>query len=85
MSLDNLKKFRELCAKNGVVMAKAKEIGVDNTEELIAYAGQEFDLAFSSDDIAALAKEGGAAMDELSDEDLDRVSGGKWIIPPDDE
>ena len=85
MSIDNLKKFGKLCAEDENVRARAKEIGINNPEGLIAYAGEELGLDFDLDDMTALAKEGGTSLDELSEEDLEKVSGGKWTIPQDDE
>ena len=85
MSIDNLKKVGKLCAEDENIRARAKEIGFNNHEELMAYAGEELGLDFNHDDIAALASEGGTSLDELSEEDLEKVAGGKWTIPQDDE
>jgi predicted ribosomally synthesized peptide with nif11-like leader len=85
MSIDNLKKFSKLCAEDEDVRARAKEIGINNPEKLIAYAGKELGLDFNHDDMTALANESGTSLDELSEEDLEKVAGGKWTIPQDDE
>lgn len=85
MSIDNLKKFSKLCAEDENIKARVKEIGFSNHKELMAYAGVELGLDFSHDDIATLASEGGTSLDELSEEDLEKVAGGKWTIPQDDE
>lgn len=85
MGIDNLKKFSKLCAEDENIRAKAKEIGFNNIEGLIDYAREELGLDFNQDDMAAFAKQGGTSLDELSEEDLEKVSGGKWTIPQDDE
>ena len=83
MSIENLKKFGKLCAEDKTVKARAKEIGMDNPEGLIAYAKDELDLEFDQEDMKALAKESGSSRDELSEEDLEKIAGGTWSVTAD--
>ena len=85
MSLDNLKEFGRLCKEDDAVKAKVKEIGVNNTDELIAYAGKELNLDFSLDDMKTLAKETGSSNEELNEEDLEKIAGGVWTVTADDD
>ena len=75
MSVENLKKFGMLCAENEDVRKRAKEIGLNDLDGLMAY-GREMKLDFSSEDLAALAKEAGVSRQELSEEQLEQVAGG---------
>ncbi|MDR1966348.1 MAG: Nif11-like leader peptide family RiPP precursor [Synergistaceae bacterium] len=76
MSIENLKKYGQLCAKNEEVRKKAKEIGMNDTEGQIAHA-KSLGLEFSREDLEALSKEAGMdGSDELSEEDLKKVAGG---------
>ena len=75
MSVENLKKFGMLCAENEDVRKRAKEIGLNDLDGLMAY-GREMKLDFSSEDLAALAKEAGVSRQELSEEQLELVAGG---------
>jgi predicted ribosomally synthesized peptide with nif11-like leader len=76
MSVENLKKYGELCAKDTEVRKKAKEIGIEDLDGQIAY-GKSLGLEFSREDFAALAKEAGMdGKNELSEEDLKKVAGG---------
>ena len=76
MSVENLKKYGQMCSENEEVRKKAKEIGVQNIEGQIAYA-KTLGLEFSKEDAEALAKEAGVdKKDELSEEDLKKVAGG---------
>ena len=84
MSVENLKKYGQLCAENEEVRKKAKEIGIQDLEGQIAY-GKTLGLEFSKEDFEALAKEDAEALakeagldkkDGLSEEDLEKVAGG---------
>ena len=75
MSVENLKKFGMLCAENEDVRKRAKEIGLNNLEGLMAY-GREMELDFSSEDLIALGREAGVNRAELSEEQLEQVAGG---------
>lgn len=75
MSLENLKKFGELCDRDVNVLAKVKEIGMDS-DAVIKYAAEEHLLEFTPDDMIELAKIAGNSSDELDEEDLDKIAGG---------
>jgi predicted ribosomally synthesized peptide with nif11-like leader len=76
MSVENLKKYGELCEKNMEVREKAKEIGIKDLDGQIAH-GKSLGLEFSKEDFEALAKEAGLdGKNELSEEDLKKVAGG---------
>jgi predicted ribosomally synthesized peptide with nif11-like leader len=76
MSVENLKKYGEKCAKDEKVRARAKEIGLQDIDGQIAY-GKSLGLEFSREDFEALAKEAGIeGKEELSEEDLKKVAGG---------
>jgi predicted ribosomally synthesized peptide with nif11-like leader len=76
VSVENLKKYGQLCAEKEEVRKKAKEIGLQDLDGQIAY-GKSLGLEFSKEDFAALAKEVGIEKkDELSEEDLKKVAGG---------
>jgi predicted ribosomally synthesized peptide with nif11-like leader len=76
MSVEDLKKYGLLCGEQEEVRNKAKAIGLENVDGLIAHAS-ELGLHFTQADIMALAQEGGVNMsDELSEEDLEKVAGG---------
>lgn len=76
MSLENFKKFVQLCGKDESVRDKVKEIGISNEPELVEYAAAEHGLEFNEDDMRAFAKEHGISDDELSEEDLEKIAGG---------
>ncbi|MDR1885084.1 MAG: Nif11-like leader peptide family RiPP precursor [Synergistaceae bacterium] len=76
MSVENLKKYGQLCAENEEVRHRAKEIGTQDLEGHIAHA-YSLGLEFSKADFEALAKEAGiSGKDELSEDDLKKVAGG---------
>ena len=56
MSVENLKKYGQLCGENGEVCKKAKEIGLQDLDGQIAYA-KTLGLEFSKEDFKALVKE----------------------------
>jgi len=75
MSVENFKKFGQKCVDDSDVRKKAKEIGFDDLEGIVAY-GKELGLDFSIDDMQSMADELGLSDQELSDEDLEKVAGG---------
>jgi predicted ribosomally synthesized peptide with nif11-like leader len=76
VSVENLKKYGQLCADDEKVRNKAKEIGLKDLEGQIAH-GKSLGLEFSREDFEALAREAGLEKkDELSEEDLKKVAGG---------
>ncbi|MDR1966347.1 MAG: Nif11-like leader peptide family RiPP precursor [Synergistaceae bacterium] len=76
MSVENLKKYGQLCAEDEKVCKRVKEIGVNDVDGQIAY-GKSLGLEFSREDVEALASESGIdGKDELSEEDLKKVAGG---------
>jgi predicted ribosomally synthesized peptide with nif11-like leader len=80
VSIENLKKYGELCAKDERVRARAKEIGIQDADGQIAY-GKSLGLEFSREDFEALAKEIGLdGKSELSEEELKKVAGGVWTL-----
>jgi len=75
MSVENFKKFGQICAEDVKVRQKVKEIGIGNIDGWIAYSKSEFGLEFDKRDIQALADEI-RPTEELSDEELEQVAGG---------
>jgi predicted ribosomally synthesized peptide with nif11-like leader len=76
VSVENLKKYGQLCVDNEEVRKKAKEIGLQDLNGHIAY-GKSLGLEFSKEDFEALAKEAGlGGQNELSEEELKKVAGG---------
>jgi predicted ribosomally synthesized peptide with nif11-like leader len=76
MSVENLKKYGQMCVTNEEVRKKAKKIGVQDIDGQVAYA-KTLGLEFSKEDFTALSKEVGLdKKDELSEEDLKKVAGG---------
>ncbi|MDR1966346.1 MAG: Nif11-like leader peptide family RiPP precursor [Synergistaceae bacterium] len=85
MSVENLKKYGQLCAKDEKVRKRAQEIGLKDPGGHIAH-GKSLGLEFSREDFEALGREPVVDGNELSDEDLEKVAGGregtnKWGIP----
>jgi predicted ribosomally synthesized peptide with nif11-like leader len=74
MSVEDLKKYGKMCAEDDKLRAEAKKIGIDNIDGQIAHA-KSLGLDFSAEDLQALSKEMGGEG-ELSEEDLEAVSGG---------
>ena len=75
MSVENFKKFGQLCAEDPKIREKVKEIGVENIDGWIAYSKNELGLEFTKEDMQTLADEVGP-VDELSEEQLEQVAGG---------
>ena len=75
MSVENFKKFGQLCAEDEKIREKVKAIGVENIDGWIAYSKNELGLEFNKDDMQALAAEIGPT-DELSEAQLEQVAGG---------
>jgi predicted ribosomally synthesized peptide with nif11-like leader len=57
------------------VRQRAKEIGIANLDNQIAYA-KELGLKFDKDDLQALAEEAGITKGELNEEQLEQIAGG---------
>ncbi len=76
MSVEDLKKYGQLCNEKEEVRNQAKTIGLEDIGGQIAYA-KELGLSFTQEDLVALAKEAGLEKcDELNEEDLEKVAGG---------
>ena len=75
MSVEDFKKFGQMCAEDEAIREKVKEIGLDNIEGWITYSKDELGLEFDKDDIQALAEET-PPVDELSEDQLEQVAGG---------
>ena len=75
MSVENFKKFGQLCAEDPKIREKVKEIGVENIDGWIAYSKNELGLEFTKEDMQTLANEVGP-VDEMSEEQLEQVAGG---------
>ena len=75
MSVADLKKFGQMIQEDPKVRQRAKEIGIANLDNQIAYA-KELGLEFDKDDLQALADEAGISKGELSEEQLEQVAGG---------
>lgn len=80
MSIEDLKKYGQMCATKPDVRQKAKAIGIDNVDGQIAYA-KELGLLFTAADMVALAKEAGlSSTNELSEGDMEKVAGGVTAV-----
>ena len=75
MSIEDFKKFGQLCAEDEAIREKVKQIGIDNVDGWIEYSKNELGLNFDKGDMQALSKEVGPT-DELSEEQLEQVAGG---------
>lgn len=76
MSVEDLKKYGQLCVEQEDIRTKAKAIGLENVDGHIAYA-KELGLTFTQEDMVALAQEAGIEKsEELSEADLEKVAGG---------
>lgn len=74
MSMESFKAFTFKVLEDEELKKKAKEIGINNIEAIIALAKENgFDI--QKEDFEAAAKEF-ESNDELSDEDLEKVAGG---------
>jgi len=74
MSLDALKDFGKKVMEDADLKAKAKKVGLENVDGIIALAKENgFDI--SKEDFVAAAKEV-QSSGELSEEDLEKISGG---------
>jgi lactobin A/cerein 7B family class IIb bacteriocin len=74
MSVQDLKKYGQMAAKDPKVRAEAKKIGLQNVKGQSAYA-KTLGLSFDEKDFASLAKEV-APSGELSEAELSQVAGG---------
>ena len=75
MSVESFKQFSQKVADDEAIREKVKEIGQTNVDGIIAYANQ-LGYSFTSDDMIATAKEAGVNVDELNEEQLEKVAGG---------
>ena len=75
MSVEDFKKFGQLCAEDEAIREKVKQIGIDNVDGWIEYSKNELGLNFDKADMQALAKEVGPT-DELTEDQLEQVAGG---------
>ncbi len=75
MSVENLKKFGQMCAEDEKIRDKVKEIGLENPEGWMEYS-KELGVEFSMADMQALSDEVGPISDELSEDQLEQVAGG---------
>jgi predicted ribosomally synthesized peptide with nif11-like leader len=74
MSVKDLKAFGKKCAEDEKVRVKAKKIGVDNVDGMIAYA-KELGFTITKADFQDLGKEA-KKSNELSEEQLEKIAGG---------
>lgn len=78
MSVANLKAFGQKVVEDKELNKKAKEIGLNNIEGMIELAKENgYDICV--EDFLKVAKDLESA-DELSDEDLEKVSGGTSVV-----
>ena len=75
MSVQDLKKFGQLCTEDETVRARAKAIGLNDVPGQIAYA-KELGFDFSLADLQTLAQEAGVSKNQLTEAELERVAGG---------
>jgi predicted ribosomally synthesized peptide with nif11-like leader len=74
MSLDALKDFGKKVMEDADLKAKAKKVGMENVDGIIALAKENgFDI--SKEDFIAAAKEA-QSSDELNEDDLEKIAGG---------
>jgi predicted ribosomally synthesized peptide with nif11-like leader len=78
MSVANLKAFGMKVVEDKELNRKAKETGLNNIEGMIALA-KEYGYDISVQDFMDIAKEM-ESTDELSDEELEKVSGGTTVV-----
>jgi len=78
MSVENLKAFGLKVVEDKELNRKAKETGLNNIEGMIALA-KEYGYDISVKDFMDIAKEM-ESTDELSDEELEQVSGGTSLV-----
>ncbi len=73
MSVEDLKKYGQMCLKDEALKAKAKTLELD-IEKHIAH-GEDLGLEFGGG-LKALGEETGFSEDELTEEQLEMVAGG---------
>ena len=78
MSVQDLKAFGKKAMEDEALKAKAKAIGLENIDGVIALA-KETGFEITKDDFKELAKEVEGST-ELSDDDLKAVAGGYAVI-----
>ncbi len=74
MSVEDLKKYGQMCIEDEDLKAKAKTMGLD-IDKHIAH-GKELGLEFGAADFQTLGEESGFSEDELTEEQLEMVAGG---------
>jgi len=74
MSLEELKSFSKKVVEDAELKKKAKEVGMENVDGLIALA-KENGFNVSKEDFEKAAKEA-QSSGELNEEDLEQVAGG---------
>jgi len=74
MSLEELKSFSKKVVEDAELKKKAKEVGMENVDGLIALA-KENGFNVSEEDFEKAAKEA-QSSGELNEEDLEQVAGG---------
>lgn len=79
MSVESFKEFSQRVATDEDVFEKVKEIGQTDIEGIINYA-DELGYSFSVNDMVETAKEAGVNVDELSEEQLEKVAGGAVTV-----
>ncbi len=77
MSVESLKAFSAKVVEDKELNAKAKEVGLNNVEGMIELA-KENGYDISMDDFMEIAKDL-ESEDELSDDELEQVSGGTTL------
>ncbi len=78
MSVENLKEYAIRCAADPELRARAKAIGVEDTEQHMRHAAS-LGLAWTMNDMVAFGKEVVDAEDDLQDlteEELEQIAGG---------
>jgi predicted ribosomally synthesized peptide with nif11-like leader len=83
MSMKNFQEFMRLIQEDPAVARRVKEIGHGDFPALIWYA-RELNLEIGEDELSALKESSLEVRRELSDMELDSVSGG-WFFPRDDD
>jgi len=85
MGVQGFTRFKKLYSEDPVVRGRVDEIGSDNREGIIKYAESELGVVFTKAEMLTDADGKVVLLEELSDDELEQVAGGKWIIPKDDE
>ena len=78
MSMENLGKFLKRIQEDEAVAGKVRELGNTDLKGIAAY-GQELGYSFTVEDLEEAKKNNLQAGNELSEEDLEKASGGTFI------